>query len=163
MKKKVLWALQGVLALSLVGFMAGVGQKAPGTNAADFWTYITKTSPYTKWKLWPGHEAMHPGQSPHGAFLMVYVNKPALEAIEKKMTAMPDGAIIVKENYAEDKKTLVALTPMYKVKGYNPEAGDWYWTEYGPKGNEMASGKVDACIECHAKQKDKDYIFTWAK
>jgi hypothetical protein len=76
---------------------------------------------------------------------------------------MPDGAIIVKENYGDDKKTMVAITTMYKVKGYNPEAGDWFWAEYGPDGKEMASGKVGACIDCHGKQKAAHYLFTSAQ
>ena len=152
-----------VAAFFVVIAMSLAGQMMPKPDAAEFWNYITKTDPYLKWTLWPGHEAMHPGLSPHGAFLKIYVNKAALEAIQKKMKTMPDGAIIVKENYAQDKKTLVALTPMYKVKGYDPAAGDWFWAEYGPKGEPMASGKVQSCIDCHAKVKASDYLVTWSK
>lgn len=100
------------------------------TSGPDFWTYISKTHVYTNWKLWPGHEALHPGQSPHGAFIRSFVNPVALKAIDKQGKMMPEGAIIVKENYGDDKKTMVAITAMYKVKGYNPEAGDWFWAEY---------------------------------
>ena len=152
-----------ILAAAFLVVLAWAAQKPPKADATDFYNYITKTSPYQKWALWPGHEAMHPGQSPHGAFLKIYVNKPAHEAIVKKLKVMPDGAIIVKENYDQDKKTLVAITPMYKVKGFNPEAGDWFWAEYGPKGEMMASGKVQACIDCHAQVKASDYLVTWSK
>ncbi|HSQ79352.1 MAG TPA: cytochrome P460 family protein [Candidatus Bathyarchaeia archaeon] len=161
MKKRVLF---GGLILAVAFFVVlAYAAQMPKADATDLYNYITKVSPYQKWALWPGHEAMHPGQSPHGAFLKIYVNKPAHEAIVKKMKVMPDGAIIVKENYAEDKKTLVALTPMYKVKGFDPEAGDWFWAEYGPKGEMMASGKVQACIDCHAKVKATDYLATWSE
>ena len=162
MKKVMFWGGVALFALILA---AGAAQmmKTPKPDAADFYTFITKTEPYQKWALWPGHEAMHPGVSPHGAFLKIYVNKPAHEAIVKKMKVMPDGAIIVKENYADDQKTLVALTPMYKVKGFNPEAGDWWWAEYGPQGEPKASGKVQMCIDCHAKVKASDYLVTWSK
>ena len=34
---------------------------------------------------------------------------------------MEDSSIIVKENYTADKK-FVALSVMYKIKGYNPAA-----------------------------------------
>jgi hypothetical protein len=37
--------------------------------------------------------------------------------------ALPAPAIVVKENYKSDKK-LAAITVMYKVLGFNPEAGD---------------------------------------
>ncbi len=166
MKKIAIWVLVLSAGLALAGavmFAGSAGQKMPGASAADLWTYISKTHPYLKWQLWPGHEAMHPGNSPHGAYLKLYVNGVALDAIKKKMATMPDGAIIVKENYANDMKTLVALTPIYKIKGFNPDAGDWFWAEYGPKGNEMASGIVEACIACHQMQKERGYIYTWAK
>jgi hypothetical protein len=72
---------------------------------------------------------------------------------------LPDGAIIVKENYSADKK-LGALTVMYKVKGYNPQAGDWFWVKYLPDGKVAVEGKVDACINCHASAKANDYVGT---
>ncbi len=71
---------------------------------------------------------------------------------------MPDGAIIVKENYGKDKKTLMAVTPMYKVKGYNPEGGDWFWVKYGAGGKILAAGQPKGCIECHGVQKSKDWF-----
>jgi len=166
MKKIAIWTLivlAGLVFAAAIVFAGSGRQKMPGANATDFYAYITKGHPYLKWQLWPGHEAMHPGKSPHGAYLKLYVNRVALDAIKKKMKTMPDGAIIVKENYGDDMKTLVALTPMYKIKGFNPDAGDWFWAEYGPDGNEMASGKVQACIDCHAMQKGMDYIYTWSK
>jgi hypothetical protein len=136
-------------------------EKTAPTEGAAFWKYITETNPYTKWKMWPGMEEMYPGTSPHGAFLKLYVNDKAYQAIKDKK-AMPNGAILVKENYGEDKKTLMAVTPMYKVAGYNPAAGDWFWAKINtaspPKGEVEASGKVQGCIDCHKTQ--KDFLFT---
>ena len=76
---------------------------------------------------------------------------------------MPYGAIIVKENYGKDKKTLMAITPMYKLKGYNPEAGDWFWVKYDSSGKVLKAGKVKGCIDCHRTQEDKGWLFTPAK
>ena len=28
----------------------------------------------------------------------------------------------------------MAVTVMYRTKGYNPEGGDWYWAKYNPDG-----------------------------
>ena len=75
----------------------------------------------------------------------------------------PNGSILVKENYGKDKKTLMAVTPMYKVRGYNPDEGDWFWAKYGPDGNIMSSGKVEGCINCHRARKNQDWIFTEPK
>ncbi|MGA6927235.1 MAG: cytochrome P460 family protein, partial [Desulfosarcina sp.] len=102
---------------------------------------------------------MYPGTSPHGAFLKLYVNESAYEAAKDKKP-MPDGAIIVKENYGKDKQKLMAVTPMYKMEGYNPDAGDWFWAKYVSKEpvEIAASGKVQSCIDCHTTQ--KDFLFT---
>ena len=131
-------------------------------EAQGVWKYITDTNPYTQWRFFPGYEGIYPGQSPHGAYLKLYVNDPAYRAAKNK-TAMPDGAILVKENYGKDKQTLKAVTPMYKVDGYNPPADDWFWAKYGPKGKVMAAGKVNSCIQCHRSAKGDDYLFTEPK
>jgi hypothetical protein len=155
--------LIGLVGLStFVVSFTGAGQNLPPADGEKFWNYITQTESYLGWGYWPGHYGIYPGKSPHGAFLKVYANGIALKAA-REGKPMPYGAIIVKENYGDDKKTLMAVTPMYKVKEYNPDAGDWFWGKYGPDGKIMASGKVDGCIKCHTVQKDKDWLFTEAK
>jgi hypothetical protein len=131
-------------------------------EAQGVWQYITDTNPYTDWRYFPGYEGMYPGQSPHGAYLKLYVNDTAYRAA-KDGTTMPDGAILVKENYGKDKQTLMAVTPMYKVDGYNPSADDWFWAKYGANGDVMAAGKVNSCIQCHRSAKGGDYLFTEPK
>lgn len=101
---------------------------------------------------------MYKGTEPHGMLLTTYVNDAALNSIKAKK-GLKNGAIIVKENYMPDKK-LAAVTVLYKVKGYNPKAGDLFWMKYLPDGKIEASGKVDMCIGCHAKVMDNDYLFT---
>ena len=130
----------------------------PGPNAAALYKYITQLDPYTRWQLWPGKGKLYKGTEPHGSLLTTYVNDTAYRSAKGK-TAMTDGAIIVKENYTSDKK-LVALTVMYKIKGYNPSSGDWFWAKYTPEGKVDASGRVKVCIDCHAAKKDNDYIYS---
>ena len=132
----------------------------PPTEAEAFWTYITMTDPYTKWDFWPGKEGIYPGKSPHGAFLKLYANDIAIKAAKAGMKTMPSGAILVKENYGKDKATLMAVTPMYKVAGYNPEGGDWFWSKYSPDGKIDAAGKPKGCLQCHGAVKANDWIFT---
>jgi hypothetical protein len=162
MKKYLLFLVSMFLVLVVVPAMLGAAGKLPPTDGAKFWTYITETEPYLGWGYWPGHYGIYPGKSPHGAFLKIYANGIALKAA-REGKPMPHGAIIVKENYGKDKKSLMAVTPMYKVRGYNPEGGDWFWGKYGPDGKIMASGKPKGCINCHGVQKAKDWIFTEAK
>jgi len=49
---------------------------------------------------------------------------------------------------------------MYKIKGYSPDTGDWFWAKYETVGKVVASGRVSACIMCHEVKKDNDYIFS---
>jgi hypothetical protein len=130
----------------------------PEPEGEAFWTYIHDTDPYVQWPLWPGHEGMIEGQSPHGAFVKIYVNPAALDAA-RAGEALPNGAIVVKENYKKDKETLAAVTPMYRVRGYDEDAGDWFWAKYGPDGKVMKAGQVKGCINCHESVKDQDWIF----
>lgn len=130
----------------------------PGASAKALNEYIVKYNPYRAWSLWPGKGRLYQGREPHGLLLTTYVNDTALYAINKR-TGMKDGAIIVKENYTPD-KDFIALTVMYRIKGYNPEAGDWFWVKYAPDGKAQAAGKVKGCIDCHKSRKGNDYIFT---
>jgi hypothetical protein len=130
----------------------------PSADADKVSEYMLKDHPYKKWKLFPGTKKMHKGGDPHGTLLTTYVNHVAMDSIKKK-TMFAEGSMIVKENYTADKK-MVALTTMYKVKGFNPDAGDWFWISNAPDGKVQASGKVTACIDCHAKAKATDYVFT---
>lgn len=152
--------LIGTLAVfSFYSAMLPGGEDMPKPEADPFWNYISQENPYVAWKQWPGKEGMYEGESPHGSFLKIFVNDKAYNAI-KKGKAMPDGAIIVKENYGDDKEELLAITPMYKYKDYNPEAGNWFWAKYSEKADVMAAGKVESCIECHMKAEGSDFIFS---
>ena len=152
----VIFTLMSLVACA--GYQPG-GEKLPPTDAKEVWSYITQTNPFKSWGHWPGYDDIYPGKSPHGAYLKLYANPAALKAA-REGKPMPDGAIIVKENYGKDKTTLMAVTPMYRVKGYNPEGGDWFWGKYGPDGTVQAAGKPKGCIECHGVQKANDWLFT---
>ncbi|MDD5772957.1 MAG: cytochrome P460 family protein [bacterium] len=130
----------------------------PRPSAGDVRYFITKCGTYTNWEMWPGKEKLYAGKEPHGSFLTLYVNKIALDSLTEKKD-MQDGAMIVKENYSADKK-LMAITVMYKVKGFDPAAGDWLWIKYDPAFEILAEGKVKECIDCHSKAKNADYIMT---
>lgn len=152
--------LSGVLILSFIPKLQK--DDMPDPDGKKVWNYITTTSNYENWNQWPGYDGIYEGQSPHGAFLKLYINDVAEKAIKNGKTKMPDEAIIVKENYNK-KKELVAVTPMYKVKNFNSDAGDWFWAKYGSDGEIMAEGKVNSCINCHNKVSGNDYLFTAAK
>ncbi len=128
-------------------------------SGPDLWQYLQKSDFEKNWKMWPGKNALYPGKEPHGALLTTYVNDAAYKAVEGKKGKLPNGSIIVKENYTQDKK-LEAYTVMYKSKGFNPKADDWFWASYDPDGKVKGAGKMEMCIQCHGKNKANDYIMT---
>lgn len=140
-----------MVALLCIGGTAVADDHFPDPN--ELWKTITEKDPYRDWGFFPDHQGMLGGSAPHGQFNAVYVNDIAAKAGHPK----GPGAIIVKENYNADKK-LVAYTVMYKVKGYNPEAGDWFWAKYDPDGTTLMAGKPKGCIACHTAAQTTDYI-----
>lgn len=128
-------------------------------KGAILWEQLKKMDYKSKFKMWPGKTSFYQGTEPHGSLLTTYVNIPAFMNIVGKKGMLPEGSMVVKESYSADKKPM-SITVMYKVRAYNPDAGDWFWAKYAPDGKVEAEGKVDACIKCHSAKKDNDYIHT---
>jgi len=157
MQKAVSGAVFGaVIGLVLGATLAGGAQGGglPGADPAALWNYFTKESPYKTWKSWPDFAGMQSGRSPHGPKVRVFVNDIALKADKKPL---PPGSLEVKEGYNEAGQ-MTSITVMYKVKGYNPAAGDWFWAKYAPQGQAGPFGKPRGCVGCHAVKADNDYV-----
>ncbi|GAB4258467.1 MAG: hypothetical protein Kow0092_06090 [Deferrisomatales bacterium] len=153
--------LASALAVALAAGCAAV-EPQPGPAKASgsaLWASLQAQDYRAHWKMWPGKTALYPGREPHGALLTTYVNDVALGAIQGKKGAMGPGAIVVKENYTPARQ-LAAITVMWKIPGYNPAAGDWFWVKYGPNGGIQKEGKVPGCIGCHSGAAGNDYLFT---
>ncbi len=152
-----------VLAAALVAAAAcssAAVRTSPGdVSGESLWNALQSQEYARTWNLWPGKPRLYRGREPHGALLTTYVNGPAREAILSHRGRMPAGAIVVKENYRPD-RTLAAITVMWKVPGYNPDAGDWFWAKYAPDGTVLKQGKVAGCINCHRAAADNDYLYT---
>jgi hypothetical protein len=139
---------------------SGMYKELPEADGKDLIRYITEQKPYEHWSLWPGTSRLYKGTSPHGAFLTTYVNAPVLNGLDKDQVPLPDGSIVVKENYDKQKK-LAAVTVMYKKKGYDPNHGDWFYLKYAPGGKIQAEGRVESCMKCHARASDADWLFNY--
>lgn len=129
----------------------------PDTTAAAVWDYLDQVGYRDAWTLWPGKGELYAGAEPHGMLLTTYLDTMALAALESGASAMPAGAFLVKENYTPD-STLAAVTAMYKVEGYNPDHGDWFFAKYQPDGTVEAAGRAEGCQTCHLA--GTDYIMT---
>ena len=44
-------------------------------DGRSLWTRITEEADYKSYSFWPGHEDIQPGQSPHGVYHKIYINK----------------------------------------------------------------------------------------
>ena len=158
--KKGLLVFTIVLAITvaLTGMLFAQAKKGPAADGKAVWDFI-QNGKYQSWKMWPGTEPQYKGPEPHGAFLTTYVNQVAFDSIKAKKGKFADGAMIVQDNFDKNKK-LKHVDVMYKVKGYNPKGGDWFWAQYKPSGKVDQEGKVDECIKCHEAQKTNDYVYT---
>jgi len=153
MKKR--WMLAAVAVWMVIG-IGVVNAMKPEPNPDKLWRYITEGVPYDTWGFWDDHKGLQPGAAPHGPFHKVYVNKRGLDSMRAPVQY---GTLIVKDNYGDEMGTdLKAVTVMYKVKGYNSEAGDWFWVKYTPEGKAEKFGSPQGCIDCHASMVDHDYI-----
>ncbi|MEY3175529.1 MAG: cytochrome P460 family protein [Planctomycetaceae bacterium] len=141
-------------------------QQAPVTQAKapfeqQFWNWL-QSSQYRNWAPPAGVSGdAYAGQSPHGAMVKLYANRMAVA----NAGSLPNGSVIVKENFGPDGTTLMAVTVMYRNVGYDPEHGDWYWAKYEADGQPsrmdgmVVAGKVGMCIECHSSAGGNDFTF----
>ena len=113
------------------------------------------------WHYIPGKPmGFYQGSQPHGALLRTFVNNAAFDAIKAKAGKYPVGSVVIKDNHMPDGK-LDKITVMVKrLKGYDPEHGDWFWAEYTSTGKVEMAGKVQMCVACHAKVRPQDYVFS---
>jgi len=141
----------------------GPAAELPEPDAEALWAHLGDESYAGDWALWPGKGELYEGAEPHGARLTTYVSPAAADAFETDAAAMPYGAIVVKENYSAD-GVLQAITVMYKVADYNPDAGDWFWARYLPDGSVDGAGALAgtpaSCIECHSSAAENDFLRT---
>jgi len=162
------------LALVAAACQAGgdeAGADLPDAEGAAVMDYVTETNPYTEWGTWPSDQwndfdVNLVSGAPHGNVVRIYVNEIALEAADGFDDELPEGSMIVKENYVgtdpESPGELDAVTIMYKVDGFNAEANDWFWVKAKPDGSQIdAEGAVDGCIGCHSQDGNDDYVLRY--
>jgi hypothetical protein len=161
------------LALAAGDFPTGqIAAQGPGTTGAELLEYILNEDPYTAWSSWPADRWSDfgdylVGAEPHSATVRIFVNDVALEAIgaEEFGGVLPYGSIIVKENLTgtvDEPGDVAALTVMYKLGGFNPEGGDWFWLKTPGDGSAIdAEGAIEGCISCHVQEGNADFMLRY--
>ena len=148
------------VALILVGVACSRGDpELPDTDGDAVWTFLQDADYQKQWELWPGKGELYEGGEPHGALFTTYLNSAALEAVQGKTGSMPNGAIIVKENFTAE-GTFELITVMYKVRNFNQDHNDWFWAKIGSFGEVQAEGRVVGCQACHGAARANDFVLT---
>jgi plastocyanin len=130
------------------------------TMAVELWEDLQDEEYAEAWSLVPGKGELYPGQDPHGVLLTTYLNPEAEDALQNQPGEVPEGGIIVKENYTGEEE-LASVTVMQKEPGFDPAHDDWFWAKYAPDGTVQAAGMPAGCLSCHGAVRSNDYIFTF--
>ena len=138
----------------------------PDPTGAGMWAYLQEVDYRSNWQVWADKGELYTGQVPHGMVLTTYLTDVARRAVTTTAGSMPDGAIIIKENYMPD-STLAAVTVMYKRFGYNAEHNDWFFTKHLPSGEldktpsgMPMEGRLPGCQACNVAVRNNEYSFT---
>lgn len=131
----------------------------PSASADDVIAYLEKVDYRENWHLWPGLGELYAASEPHGNLITTYLNDMAHGALNEKAGSMPDGAIIVKENYSSE-GVFEANTVMYKRSGFDPEHNDWFWLKVLEDGTIEEEGRAEGCQSCHGQVKVNDYVWS---
>lgn len=146
----------------------------PELRGSALLEYVLHANPYTTWGTWPtdarnpaDYSGYLPAEPPHGTAVRVFVNDTVRDALRAPDFSgeLPDGSMIVMENYAvtpQSPAALAALTVKIKSSGFYPSGGDWFWLKAAPDGSMInAEGAVKDCIGCHADSVS-DFVMSFA-
>ena len=131
----------------------------PEASASALMAYLVEVDYRENWNLWPGLGEKYSAREPHGMLITTYLNPAALDALVGKKGIMPEGAVIVKENYTSDGR-FEAHTVMYKKAGFNPDHNDWFWLKVMEDGTVEEEGRSESCLACHGQVEVNDYVWS---
>jgi len=122
---------------------------------------LALTAGYQSWSKFPENQSLKPSPTHKNMQVISYYNDAVGGSMTSGSLPLPDGALIVKENWAKaDDPGPMALTIMHK------QGGDWYWCQVTPDGqvfvedgNALEGKNVAMCTNCH-KSAANDAVLT---
>ena len=103
-----------------------------------------------------------PRHSPHFEYYChVYVNHLALEPMNSGTEVYPEGSLIIKQKFSDQRGTKTELFTVMRKMGrdYDPENHDWEYSIVDASAKTVLSrGRTDSCIHCHADYASTDYV-----
>lgn len=122
---------------------------------------LEQTANYRQWPNFAENTTIERSAMHREMYVLAFHNDVVTRALESRTLPLPDGAVIVKENYAHksDAQPKV-LTIMAK------ESGRWYWLEATPEGRVVLEKDrpqegfdLEGCRSCHSHA-ENDFVFT---
>lgn len=95
----------------------------------------------------------------NGMMVRTHLDVATMQAFNGKSYPYPDGATAVKEGHMTANGPIQTLFVMKKVKGYDPNNGDWFYAMTAPDGMAMQKGKIQMCISCHTTARNQDFLY----
>ncbi|MFN8121555.1 MAG: cytochrome P460 family protein [Thermoleophilia bacterium] len=103
--------------------------------------------------------------TPHGDRKVVRLNRELSRVARdgRFVTPLPPGTVVVKTG-GRGADSMAFVSVMEKVPEYDPQHGDWRFTEYARTAEDAPYdllAEASACWDCHAAAaEDRDWIFT---
>jgi hypothetical protein len=121
--------------------MAGCRNEDEG-GAIALWEDF-QAADYRSWARAPGFPGRTPSTAAHGDAVEIFINDTLVEALASgdKLTAWPEGSLIVKDGFKEGEPHLVAAM--------EKREDGWFFAEYEPDGEVSFSGTPRVCTGCH--------------
>lgn len=120
--------------------------------------FFGRPAPSTK-----GDEGKRSHEGGGNSFGVVYANSLAREAmVADPSVRFPRGSIIVREKLGKADDTLPQLLAVMikRARGFNPAANDWeFLVVDGALSKIQQRQKKGSCLECHASQKARDFVY----
>jgi len=149
----------GTLVDQAAGSMAAAEEAQPSEMTASILADIAgyRSWPRFKENRWPKKSAGH-----QGMYVLAHYNPKVGQAMAAGTKPLPEGSIIVKDNFADSGgQDLRSTTVMAKVKGH------WYFVRVRPNQAVAVSNGVPqegfgllGCVNCHKAAIANDYVFT---
>jgi hypothetical protein len=159
MKNTVGGILITVLAFFLVATPLWAQDGFGSKRQIKLYDYITKQNPYKKWSTWKGEVERLSSSGHHGTEVKKYVNDVAHDALLSGAKELPEGSIIVQENYSS--WGLTSITVMRKeIRGFNPNADDWSFAMYSTNGTPLTDVRGKGCLSCHKAKGNTDLLLS---
>jgi len=92
--------------------------------------------------------------SAHPATMRVYVNEVGADAYEAEANPLPEGTIVVKEEFGgtdcdDDGQILSWVAMLKREPGYDADDGDWQWQRVLSPNRGVFTNDKSSCISCH--------------